>query len=271
MTDVCLALPFDRPGSRQVRLLQEAARLGRVQALLWSDRAVRTLTGREPALPEAERRYFLEAIRHVAQVTLAEAPAAPGDLPEVPGPRPDLWVSDAREDLGALAAACAARSVPCRVFDQAGLDGFPPDPPEPGTPGRRKVLVTGSFDWLHSGHVRFFEEVAGHGELYVVVGHDRNIRLLKGEGHPQFPAAERRFLVGALRFVQQALVSTGDGWLDAEPEIRRLRPDAYAVNEDGDRPEKREYCRQHGIDYLVLKRTPKAGLDARSSTQLRGF
>ena len=45
----------------------------------------------------------------------------------------------------------------------------------------------------------------------------------------------------------------------------------YAVNEDGDKPEKREFCEAHGMQYVVLKRTPKEGLPRRQSTDLRGF
>jgi cytidyltransferase-like protein len=138
-------------------------------------------------------------------------------------------------------------------------------------PGRKKVVVTGSYDWLHSGHVRFLEEASGYGDLYAVVGHDENIRLLKGEGHPLFPQAERRYLVGSIRFVKQTLISSGSGWLDADPEIRKIRPDLYVVNEDGDKGGKREYCRKLGIEYLVLKREPAPGLPRRQSTELRGF
>jgi cytidyltransferase-like protein len=133
------------------------------------------------------------------------------------------------------------------------------------------VLATGSFDWLHAGHLRFFEESAALGELTVVVGHDANIRLLKGEGHPRFGQEERLFMVSAVRAVSQALISTGTGWLDAAPEIERLQPDIYVVNEDGDKPEKSAFCRDHGIRYVVLKRAPKPGLPRRSSTELRGF
>jgi cytidyltransferase-like protein len=132
-------------------------------------------------------------------------------------------------------------------------------------------MVTGCYDWLHSGHVRFFEEVSGYGALYVVVGHDANIRLLKGHGHPLLPQEERRYMAGAIRYVAQALVSSGEGWLDAEPQIQQIKPDIYAVNEDGDRGGKREYCDQHGIQYLVLRRIPAPGLPQRSSTDLRGF
>jgi hypothetical protein len=71
--------------------------------------------------------------------------------------------------------------------------------------------------------------------------------------------------------VTQALVATGSGWLDAEPEIRAIRPDIYAVNEDGDKPEKREFCKANGIDYVVLRRVPRPGLPKRTSTDLRGF
>jgi glycerol-3-phosphate cytidylyltransferase-like family protein len=105
----------------------------------------------------------------------------------------------------------------------------------------------------------------------VVIGHDANIRLLKGEGHPMFCQDQRRYMAQSIRYVKRALISSGDGWLDAEPEILRLRPDIYAVNKDGDRPEKRDYCESHGIEYRVLTRLPKEGLPRRQSTSLRGF
>ena len=59
--------------------------------------------------------------------------------------------------------------------------------------------------------------------------------------------------------------------MDAEPEIARIQPHRYAVNEDGDKPEKRAFCEKHGLEYIVLKRTPKPGLPRRQSTDLRGF
>ena len=43
----------------------------------------------------------------------------------------------------------------------------------------KKVLVSGCYDLLHSGHIAFFKEAAGYGDLYVSVGSDENIRLLK--------------------------------------------------------------------------------------------
>jgi cytidyltransferase-like protein len=159
-----------------------------------------------------------------------------------------------------------------RVISEEQLKGFSKSTfITPEATGRKRVIVTGCYDWFHSGHVRFCEEASAHGDLYVVVGHDANIRLLKGEGRPLFPQDERRYVLSSIRYVKEALISSGQGWLDAEPEMQIIRPDIYAVNEDGDVPEKREYCAKHGIEYLVLKRAPAPGLPKRSSTALRGF
>jgi hypothetical protein len=59
--------------------------------------------------------------------------------------------------------------------------------------------------------------------------------------------------------------------MDAAPEIAAVKPDIYAVNEDGDRPDKRAFCAAHGLEYVVLKRIPREGLPRRESTLLRGF
>ena len=185
--------------------------------------------------------------------------------------RADLW-ADAESTASAARQKFAAENkIAYRVFGADELKGFPEPPPMPSAPGRKKVIVTGSYDWFHSGHVRFLEEVSAYGDLYVVVGHDANIRLLKGEGHPLIPQDERRYVVGSIKYVKQALISTGTAGWTPIPEIRRLKPDIYAVNEDGDKGGKREYCEKLGIEYLVLKRTPAPGLPRRSSTDLRGF
>lgn len=260
---------FDNINARDLRFLEEASKLGELSVLLWPDATLQKLTGKAPKFPLAERLYFLNAVRYVSRVVEAGATDDFDALPErLPA---DIW-ADCETTMSAARKKFAAENkIAYRVFTAAELEGFPEPPPLPCTPGRKKVVVTGSYDWFHSGHVRFFEEASAYGDLYVIVGHDANIRLLKGEGHPLLPEAERRYIVGSINFVKQALVSSGDGWLDADPEIRRLKPDIYAVNDDGDKGGKREYCEKNGIKYLVLKRTPAPGLPRRSSTDLRGF
>ena len=336
---VVVAGAFDNLRAKQIRFLEEAARLGEVTALLWPDELASRVEGKAPKFPQAERAYSLQAIRFVRRVVTVEnaecrmqnaefeaslrqpdawksgefaghpAPALKGTLSPSDGERdgvrgpasiprptpirargpgilsllepaaeqvgvqPDLLVVNEAQNSETTRADCQARGIDYRVLREEDLRGVPEYAPEqPGSAsGRKKVLVTGCYDWVHSGHVRFFEEVSTYGDLYVVVGHDANIRLLKGPGHPLIPQAERRYVVGSIRHVTQALIATGDGWVDADPEVRRLKPDIYAVNEDGDRGGKREYCATMGIEYLVLKRTPAPGLTPRTSTDLRGF
>jgi cytidyltransferase-like protein len=262
---------FDDVRSKGIRLLEEASRLGDLTVLLWSDASVQRLTGKAPKFPLVERRYLLERIRYVRHVQEVDAPEDLDTLPHVKALRPRIWVVGAQDDTSAKKAFCASHGLDYHLLGDRDLRGFPVQAPKPSVPPRKKVVVTGCYDWFHTGHVRFFEEVSEHGDVYVIVGHDENIRLLKGEGHPMFSQEERRYLVGSIRFVTQALVSSGLGWLDADPEIRHLRPDIYAVNEDGDKGGKADYCQKLGIEYLVLKRTPAPGLTRRTSTDLRGF
>lgn len=264
---VLVSGPFDDLRSHHVRLLQEAARRGPVTVWLWSDAAIHRTLGHPPKFPLPERLYLLRALRFVTAVRCTDEPlhSDPSLLP----PGPVLWVvpplpephpePPRRTDLQILIPA------------PADLAGFPLPEPLAPDPHRKKVVVTGCYDWLHSGHVRFFEECSSLGNLYVIVGNDANVRALKGPGHPLQSQDERRYMVAAIRYVTETFISSGQGWLDADPEIRRLRPDIYAVNEDGDKGGKREYCTQMGLEYVVLKRTPAPGLPARSSTQLRGF
>lgn len=263
---------FDDIRCEDLRFLHEAARLGPLHVLLWSDECLRAATGREPKFPESERLYFLQAVRYVHCIHIIEKPTDPHAVPTAAVPQPWTWVVRSRDDHPGKRAFCDTCGLGYRVLSDQDLAGFPEDPaPVTQDSSRKKVIVTGCYDWFHTGHVRFFEEVSELGDLYVVVGHDANIRLLKGEGHPMFSQDQRRYIAGSIRYVTQALISTGHGWLDAEPEIERIRPDMYAVNEDGDKPEKRDYCAKHGIEYVVLKRLPKEGLPRRESTNLRGF
>ena len=276
MTDaktVVVAGGFDDFKSQHVRFLEEASKLGGVHVLLWSDETVRALEGHPPKFPQEERLYLLQANRYVKDVRLVTGQVHQDSIPQVGGINPEIWVVEEASDDPRKRAYGESHGVEYRVFKKKDLGGFPalPFDPKGARSSQKRVIVTGCYDWFHSGHVRFFEEVSGLGDLYVVVGHDANVKLLKGEGHPMFPQDERRYMIQSVRFVKVALVSSGLGWMDAEPEVALIEPDLYAVNEDGDVPEKLAFCKEHGIEYIVLKRTPKEGLPERQSTNLRGF
>jgi cytidyltransferase-like protein len=262
---------FDDLRYGDVRLLDEASGLGPVTVLLLTDEGMAATTNSSPKFPWPERLYLLQAVRFVSQVLPLNALDPRQILSAAAETRPRLWLDRQGPENDARRQLAVQSGLEYRVVPSSQLAMFPEPVVSPADSKHKKVIVTGCYDWLHSGHVRFFEEVSAYGDLYVIVGHDANIRLLKGEGHPLLPQDQRRYMAEAIRYVKQALVSTGNGWLDAEPEIQRLKPEIYAVNEDGDRGGKREYCSRVGLEYLVLKRVPAPGLPSRSSTDLRGF
>jgi cytidyltransferase-like protein len=276
MPDVAVSGSFDNIRSAQVRFLEEAARAGggagSLQVFLWSDEVAARLTGRLPHFSLAERLYILRSIRCCGAVHVAAALDSSDELPEIPGVRPEVWAVEPGAESPRKQDYCAAHGLRYHPLAQADLAGYPVfSPSESAQPGRKKVIVTGCYDWFHSGHIRFFEEASAYGDLYVAVGNDANVRQLKGAGHPLLGQDERRYMVQAVRFVTRALITSGMGWMDAAPDIEVLKPDIYLVNEDGDKPEKCSFCAEHGLEYVVLKRTPKEGLERRSSTDLRGF
>jgi cytidyltransferase-like protein len=234
---------------------------------------VETLEGLPPKFSLAEREYIMRAIRYVSEIKFLSGQINPDKLPIQEKQRWDGWIVGESEANAHKSAFCEAHGLDYHVVTGDAIRGFP----EPGvsviqpTPGQKKVIVTGCYDWLHSGHIRFFEEASAYGDLYVAVGNDKNVRHLKGEGHPRFTQEKRRYMVQAIRYVKQAVITLGMGWMDAEPNIDIIKPDIYLVNEDGDKPEKVKFCAEHDLEYVVLKRTPKEGLKPRSSTKLRGY
>ena len=132
----------------------------------------------------------------------------------------------------------------------------------------KKVFVSGCYDLLHSGHVEFFRQASQYGDLYVGIGSDSTIERLKGH-KTMYSEQERLFMVRAIRYVKEAYINQGEGYLDFLPTLDIVRPDCLVVNEDGDREDKRELCCKRGMEYIVLKREPREGLTARSSTDLK--
>ena len=132
----------------------------------------------------------------------------------------------------------------------------------------KKVFVSGCYDLLHSGHVEFFRQAAEYGDLYVGIGSDETILHYKNH-KTLYNENERLFMVKAIRYVKDAYINAGSGIMDFIPTVDFLKPDILVVNEDGASEEKRRFCEERGMEYIVLKRDPHEGLKAHSSTSLK--
>ena len=132
----------------------------------------------------------------------------------------------------------------------------------------RKVLVSGCFDMMHSGHIAFLKTAAEYGQVFACIGSDETVYSLKGR-YPVVNQAERKYCLDALDCVFEARVSRGGGHLDFLPELDDIQPDVFVVNVDGDSTQKRELMMERGIEYIVLDRIPANNLPPRSTTALR--
>lgn len=132
----------------------------------------------------------------------------------------------------------------------------------------KKVFVSGCYDLLHSGHVEFFRQASAFGDLYVGIGSDATYLEYKHR-KPMFPQEERLFMVKNIKSVKDAYINEGRGVIDFLPTLDLVKPDVFVVNAEGGSDEKRQICKERGIEYIELQRTPAEGLQARSSSSLK--
>jgi D-glycero-beta-D-manno-heptose 1-phosphate adenylyltransferase len=105
-----------------------------------------------------------------------------------------------------------------------------------GPPPRQAVapaVVTGVFDVLHPGHVRFLTWAAARGRpLYVGVEDDARVRHWKGLSRPVHTLAERAEVLSALKAVSMVFCILGDPTVcegaDYARLLRQMSPGAVA-------------------------------------------
>lgn len=89
--------------------------------------------------------------------------------------------------------------------------------------GRTIGFTNGCFDLIHAGHLAgFLRAAAAADELIVALNSDASVRVLKGEGRPILPEADRAALIASLRPVSAVTIFAEPTPLET---ILRVRPD----------------------------------------------
>ncbi len=99
----------------------------------------------------------------------------------------------------------------------------------------KRIVITGTFDLLHPGHVYLISEAAKLGKVIVVVARDKNVSKVKGRP-PVVSEEQRLFMVKALKGVHEAVLGyEGTDYLriieEQQPDILMLGPN-QEVNPD---------------------------------------
>ena len=94
-----------------------------------------------------------------------------------------------------------------------------------------KIIVNGTFDILHRGHVELLEYAKGLGEfLLVCIDTDRRVKELKGENRPINNQADRAFMLQGLKCVDA--VWTFDSEEDLERICEMYQPNVMVKGKD---------------------------------------
>ena len=94
-----------------------------------------------------------------------------------------------------------------------------------------KIIVNGTFDILHRGHIMMLEYARSLGdELLVCIDTDRRIRELKGPTRPINNEADRVFMLESLRCVTS--VAVFDDVDDLIDQIKQYKPDIMVKGSD---------------------------------------
>ena len=96
---------------------------------------------------------------------------------------------------------------------------------------KKKIMVFGTFDGLHKGHLNFFKQAKNFTKnsfLIVSIGRDKNVFKIKGK-YPDKKEGERLRLVKECKLVDRAILAGKNKYLF---HILKEKPDIIALGYD---------------------------------------
>lgn len=118
----------------------------------------------------------------------------------------------------------------------------------------KKVLTFGVFDYFHYGHLKLFEKASSSGDyLIVAVQEEKYIKKTKPNARILYSTEQRKYMVGALRTVDEVI-----GYTDVDETIKEIEFDILVVGEDQNHEGFQraiKWCEDNGKEVIVLKRT----------------
>ncbi len=118
---------------------------------------------------------------------------------------------------------------------------------------KKKILIAGTFDIIHAGHIFFINEAAKLGDVYVIVSTDKNAERFKGQ-KPIVPENQRLEVVQGLKNVKVAKLGRPDN--DTLRTVEEFKPDIILLGPDQkyDIDMLREGLFKKGLDHIIVKR-----------------
>ena len=184
----------------------------------------------------------------------------------------EAYVRDARHYLkqGDVFTALAAASYAEGLIDALrllGLAKFEWARPSEIAKNMRRVLVAGTFEILHPGHIAYLREAWSMGRVVAVVARDSNAERIKGR-RIVVPEAQRLEVLRSVEYVHEALLGYEDDMLRI---VEEVRPDVILLgpNQPFDEAELAERLRRRGVEAEVLRARVFLGCELCSASRIR--
>lgn len=121
----------------------------------------------------------------------------------------------------------------------------------------KKVFVSGAFNVLHAGHIRFLSDAKALGDYLIVSFPPAELLWKLYDRKSVLDDADKLTVIGALDSVDEVVLSTDDdAVLSFRSAVEQTKPDILAVTTD-DRflDAKRAFCAEQGIELVVMEKT----------------
>jgi FAD synthetase len=119
----------------------------------------------------------------------------------------------------------------------------------------KTVMIFGTFDIVHLGHLNFFKQAKKYGDtLIAVVARDERVEKLKKKT-PVYTEKERKYFLEQIRLVDKVLL--GDK-ADVYKKIREIKPDVIALGYDQNyfTEKLEEKIKEFGLKTKVVRAKP---------------
>ena len=135
---------------------------------------------------------------------------------------------------------------------------------------KKRILVAGTFDLIHAGHIYLINEAAKLGDVYVIVATDRNRELFSGES-PIIPQEQRLEVIRNLKNVKEARLGRNDN--DTLKTVEEINPDIILLGPDQmyDTDILKEGLKKRGLEDIAIHRLKTYCVDCElhSSRQIK--
>jgi D-beta-D-heptose 7-phosphate kinase/D-beta-D-heptose 1-phosphate adenosyltransferase len=115
-----------------------------------------------------------------------------------------------------------------------------------------KVIVNGTFDILHIGHIKLLEFASQFGYLRVGIDTDKRVKELKGEDRPFNTQDDRKKMLESIKFVDEVVLF--DSREELIENVKNFSPDIMVIGDDY--KEQIVYGSEHAKKLVFFEKIP---------------